>query len=279
MPKFDVVVGNPPYQRSLHLKFLELAYKISDQWILWVQPSNWLIDEKGKTRQYKKSKDLINNNVKNITLFNGNRIFNVGLFNSFMISVIDKKNENGGKIIVKDKISGKVETYHNINDINKWNDIKIYPGLKNKFVYLCKKDNLDNHLRKDEGGKYYINMTDIRGHISYDPEKILDDDFYSMVPKDEKITSGPTKWLWWNFKSKKEAENCLKFLKTRWAMFGLSIFKTNQHIDSGKASRLVPWLDWNQEWTEEKFENLIDATPEEIEFVYNNIPDYYNISK
>ena len=58
--KFDVVVGNPPYFKNLHLDFLKIAYNISKRFIIWVHPSAWIIDEREKNNDIK---ELIKNNI------------------------------------------------------------------------------------------------------------------------------------------------------------------------------------------------------------------------
>lgn len=70
----------------------------------------------------------------------------------------------------------------------------------------------------------------------------------------------------------------MNFLKTRWGAFALSILKMSSQASSG-VFEPIPWLKWKESWPEEKFEKLIHATPEEIAFVKENIPDYYGIAK
>ena len=55
--KFDVVVGNPPYDRSLHLKILaEVMKHLTDEGkVVWLAPIRWLQDPLAK---YKKNCDL-----------------------------------------------------------------------------------------------------------------------------------------------------------------------------------------------------------------------------
>jgi len=285
--KFDVVCSNPPYKNGLHLRFLNLSYLISKQYILWLSPSSWILDEKKTNKSFKKTRDLINKDLKSVILFNGNNIFNVGLFFPFSIIEIDKKGR-ADKIKVENRIYNNMEYYDSIDDINKWNDLKIYPDLKNKILSISKGKNLQNYLNKKRGN-HIINLTVLRGNVdrSENSNMMFKNDFYSFFPKDIKIGSSINdradqicidKEFFFSFQTLLEANNFLEFLKTRWAMFALSLYKNNQQLKRGELAS-VPWLDWSRSWTEKDFEELIGATPEEKEFVYKNIPDYYGISK
>ena len=284
MPKFDVVVGNPPYKGTLHLDFLKKAYDISNEWIIWIHPSSWIFDEKGLSKKFNETKYLLKENIKEIIFLNGNPIFNIAMFVPLMIEVINKKIKSN-QILIKDKIHNKKYIVDNLYSINKWNDYKVYPNLKEKILNLAKKDNLLKH-KNELNGDNIINLALIRGHPSKKKEDIMfEEDFYTFFPKDKKIENIKRKRIWgesrdffFSFKTYEEAENFINFLKTRWAMFALSIYKNNQHLDSGELAS-VPWLDWKRSWTEKDFEELINATPEEKEFVYKNIPDYYGIAK
>jgi hypothetical protein len=284
MPKFDVVVGNPPYKGGLHLKFLELAYSISNEMIIWISPSAWILDEKKIDKKAKIIRDLVGNNIENIEFFNGNEIFNVGLFLPFSIITIDKNKKSTG-IDVSNKIYNNSFRYDSIEEINKWNNLEVYPDLKYKVLKLSNNDNLLTH-KNEENGPYYISLPLIRGHIIRKPgNEMVMDDFYSFFPGDIEIKKsfkrrkwGESRDFYFSFKTEKEAKNFMDFLKTRWGMFSLSINKMNGNLNRGELAS-VPWLDWSRSWTEKDFEELIDATPEEKEFVYKNIPDYYGISK
>ena len=47
--KFDIVIGNPPFNQMIDMDFVKKSYRISDV-ILFVHPSTWLLDEKGKQK-------------------------------------------------------------------------------------------------------------------------------------------------------------------------------------------------------------------------------------
>lgn len=270
--KFDVVVGNPPYFKNLHLDFLKIAYNISKRFIIWVHPSAWIIDEREKNNDIK---ELIKNNIIDLKIFNGNPIFNVALYYPFVITSIDKE-INNSSIKVISTIMDNEEDFNSIYDINKWNNLSVYPTLRDKILKLSQKDNLRNHRNKNIGD-YFVSVPRIRGHGNVkDPKKIWEDDFYTFFPKDEKIGNKPRQENFFSFKTEKEANNFMEFLKTRWAAFSLSILKISSQASSG-VFEPIPWLDWSKPWAEEDFEKLINATPEEIEFVHKNIPNYYNI--
>ena len=61
--KFDLIVGNPPYDRSLHLKILEHLLPFSRD-IVWISPVRWLQDPLAK---YKKNSDLLKYNETILT--------------------------------------------------------------------------------------------------------------------------------------------------------------------------------------------------------------------
>jgi len=64
--------------------------------ILFVHPSTWLIDEKGKQRKFLKSKELIKDHLVSIRLFNGNQLFSIGLFVPCVVTYVDKNRKSRG---------------------------------------------------------------------------------------------------------------------------------------------------------------------------------------
>jgi len=274
--EFDVVVGNPPYKGNFHLAFLKKAYEISKRWIIWVHPSNWIINRKGATQEYKNMKNLINPGLKETIIFNGNPVFNVKLASPFGILVIDKS-VNNKTIKFEDRINNKSDIYNDINQINKFGDL-LYFDLEKKVLNLANKDSFFDH-RNVKNGPYYINIARIRGNVELkDPSKIYKDDFFSLMPRDRGVEKQIHQEFYLSFKNNEEAKNCLSFIRTRWAMFGMSIYKIGGSSGTSELKG-IPWLDWSESWTEDKFEKLINATTAEIAFVKENIPDYYGITK
>ena len=46
--KFDVVVGNPPYNNDIYLKFVEFGHRLSTQYTLMITPAKWQAKTDGK---------------------------------------------------------------------------------------------------------------------------------------------------------------------------------------------------------------------------------------
>lgn len=270
--KFDIVVGNPPYNQMIDMLFLQKSYKISDK-VLFVHPSTWLIDEKGKQKKFNETKNLIKDTLESITLLNGNKIFGIQLFIPCVFTYINKyKNIQGIRCI--DKINDIEILYDDILQVNKFSNINEYPSIKNKILKASKLDNLLKHKNKKDG-EFYVNISQIRGHVNLNSNKeMLLDDFYTIITRNENVSNSINKHIYFSFKTKSEAENFLKYLKIDFCRFSLSIYKNNSQLDRGELES-IPWLDFKQDWTDEKLYEEFNLTEEEINFIKKNIPKYY----
>jgi hypothetical protein len=274
MPKFDVVVGNPPYLKGLHLKFLKLAIDISKKYVCFIQPATWLINEKPNQRNgiERELKDDLLKYKTEINLYNGNSLFhNICLGTYLSISYIDK-NHIQNHITVNDYVNNKAYVYDTADNISKYGNETVYLSLKKKILQF--NDTLDNHRKEKNIKNYIINISQIRGHVSNSPKNVFDEDFYTFIPKDKKIDSEVTHDIYFSFDTKNEADNFLKYLKTNFARFCLSIYKINAQLIKGELAA-TPWLDFTQEWTDEKLYEYFKLTKEEIDFIETNIPKYY----
>ena len=81
--------------------------------------------------------------------------------------------------------------------------------------------------------------------------------------------------IWWEFETEKEANNFIDYCKTDFARFCISIYKFAQSLDNGEL-KAVPWMDFTQEWTDEKLYAHFNITEEEQSFIKEVIPPYYD---
>ena len=90
--KFDVVVGNPPYNNDIYLEFVTLGHHLSTQYTLMITPAKW------QAKGGKKNEDFRANIVpcmRKIAYYpNEKDIFNISLSGGLSYFLIDKVNEN-----------------------------------------------------------------------------------------------------------------------------------------------------------------------------------------
>ena len=267
--KFDLILGNPPYNQMIDLDFVSKSYDISD-YILFVHPSTWLLDEKNKQKKFIDIKNKIGKDLEKIIFFNGNGIFGINLFVPCVITTINK-NKKTNQIYCVDKISDTNSEFENIIDINKYSSM-FYVSIKNKILPISKKDNIWNH--KYENGNFFINIAQHRGNHTKDDKKMYNDDIFTILMKDDSISTEKFKHLYFGFDTEIEAKNCFNYLKSKITRFFLSIYKNNSQLCRGELE-IIPWMDFTKEWTDEKLKEHFKLTNDEIDFIEKVIPKYY----
>lgn len=269
--KWDLIIGNPPYNQMIDLDFLSKSYDISDS-VLYVHPATWLIDEKNKQKKFIDIKNKIGKHLEKVTLFNGNETFRIQLFVPCVITHINK-NKTDKKIFCVDKINNVIVEYSKIDEINKFSDIR-YLNIKNKILKHSKINNLLNH--KDiHNGNFFINISQIRGHVDLKSKtNMLLNDFYTIVTKDIVVENINNKHIYFSFENEIQAQNFLLYLKTDFVRFCLSIYKNNSQLDRGELE-IIPWLDFSKSWSDEDLKQYFELTDDEIKFIEKIIPNYY----
>ncbi len=272
---FDYGIGNPPFNQMIDMKFVRLSYELCDVTCI-VHPSTWLLDEKGKQKAFIETKELVKEHLESIELFNGNGIFNIELSVPCVITYINKSKKNN-LIHCSDKINNKDLYYSHIYDINKYSNITIYPTLKKKIMDKSNVNSIWKEYKKMTKKNFVVSFSGIVGHTDIkNINKIVKNDFYTIVSKSVTVSTieGKSSFVNIYFDLKDDAINFLKFTKTNFCRFCLSIYKSNKNIHRGELD-CIPWLDFSQEWTDEKLYKHFNITKEEINFIEKNIPKYY----
>jgi hypothetical protein len=277
MTKFDVVIGNPPYMRNLHLKFLDIAIDISKEYVCFIHPSMWLLDGHiTNKKMISVIKEKMSPYKLNFYLINGYYYFWIKTKAQFdqhlCISCIDKLKPK--QIIVKNLITQETIEYNNFNEISYYGKSPEYISLKNKILDKAKIVNLSEKIEDIPKYKHIINIPFGRGTYYYhSSDTFYCEDFFTFFTKNTTILNEKLLAFALSFDSKYNAENCLNYLKTDFARFALSIKYNKRHVL--KSFKTVPWLDFNQHWTDEKLYEYFQLTKDEIAFIEKNIPKYY----
>lgn len=251
--------------------------------IVFVHPSAWLLSNKDGAAIFKESKDLAEKYLKNVKMFNGNNVFGIKQFTPCMISHF-KTDGNNQQINIKyfeDKFQAS-----SVDDItvfgSKWFYIK---NIYNKMLNICKKDNIHNHRIKSGNFNYYAQIAGVRGSVSSphsQTNKLISDDFYTMITKTSKENKELTKnidsagKITYGFNTELERNNFIDYLKTDFARICLSFLKVNGNNHRGEL-KLISWLDFTQHWDDEKLFKYFDVDVETQNYIKSFLPDFYNI--
>lgn len=278
--KFDVVFSNPPYNGNTDIKILNEIIDVADEFVI-VHPSTWLIDIKNKLKLYKDFKTKVSSKLKDVEFFNGNSIFNIQLFVPICICHFSV-NSTKTKVNFFNDIY-ESETIEGITKFGSFYETNVLPFI----LKMQKQRNIHsqmidyNLLSNLDESFHYVQLAQIRGtpNRNKTSSKMLLDDFYTLVMKNSnenigirKTSRTPT----FSFKTHKECENFVNYLKTDFVRFCLSIYKDKATLDCGEME-LIPWLDFTEEWDDEKLFKKFDVSLELQDYIREFLPDFYGI--
>jgi hypothetical protein len=286
--KFDIIVSNPPYSKKMDLKFLDKAFDICNEEIVFVHPARFILSISDKDSTIKNLLKKIGYSIKSLRLFNGNKIFGIYLFSPVSITHLNKFKKSQG-FILEDLINREnsvVENHDVLTPFGKrkefwsfYKKIKTLDTLRSKGKVLEKTGN--DHLKVLSSQlSFFVDFTHIRGNIDLERNDTLyKGDFYTLFKKDTKVKSGrngqKVKYnIWFEFVTEREANNFLNFCRTDFARMCFAINKTTQKVTTGLNR--IPWMDFTQEWTDEKLYAHFNITEEEQAFIKEIIPPYYD---
>jgi hypothetical protein len=281
--KFDILVGNPPYNSGVDLKFLTLAIeKLDVKHLLYVHPSTYLITRKD-TARYSDVKNLLNNKLKTAKIFNGNPVFNISLFLPCVI--IDYDRDYSGKCSVEyfeDKFKADV---YNITKFGKEWETIVKSFMTLMEAECADEDNVrDKRMQRGDvsklvrKGKVYAQLAQQRGHVNLKGDgDIVKEDFYTLVMKNSDDNKGIRKDVGmpsFEFVGAVERDNFLEYCKTYFARFCLSLLKNTSSNDRGEMA-LIPWMDFTQAWDDKKLFKHFGIDKETQDYIKNFLPEYY----
>ena len=262
MPKFDVIVGNPPYEgkgNPLYLKILEKV-NVNNNRVIWLCPSQWTINIEDSDYISKLKTGTCKNLVyhKNV----GNPFDDAGLGNDVCIYVF-----------------GENTNYENYEDLKneKHTNKKIAISIIEKFK---NNDNLNKHTfsntkTAEYENKYCVNAGYVRGHFidtgkyKWDWTTLFSSEYRNEF-KFVHIVNGHH----WYFNTKKECVNFVAACETDIISYGMLVSKITTN-NTGIVLKYMPWLgDYTHEWTEKEIAKKLNLTKEEVEYIHKEMANF-----
>jgi len=315
--KFDVIIGNPPYQLSdggagvsakpIYHLFVEQAKKLNPRYLTMIIPSRWFAGGKGlddfraemlkdtrirELHDYFNTEDCFpgidlsggvcyflwdrdNTGKCKVISIRGNKqtvkerslLFNGGdtfiRFNE-AISILEKVQNKHFKSFA-DNISSRkpfgLPTSVKIKKKKNTGDIKIFAYPENGFY---SKNELERNVEWVD--KWKVLCAKAYGERGDFPYLVISKPFIA-----EKQTCCTETYIVIHIcDSKKEAENVITYMQTRFFRF-LVLLKKNTQDATSKVYSLVPIQDFSEPWTDEKLYKKYGLKKDEIAFIESMI--------
>lgn len=244
---FDLIIGNPPYLKGMHIKIIKRCLES-------LKPDGTCVMVHPSTPYIRPKKEGLRERLVSLELKPGGEIWdNVKLWVPLAIAVLKKDEQESFEM---GGIRATAETQITAFGISPTID-----SLKRKLAAgLTLKDKA---TRDGADGPYVVMLSGIAGNAQAQ-------DMYFMLPQRAALTTHVTrqagKWHNFSFATEEEAMNFLRFVTSKLAMAGCAINKINQHLENYELSA-IPWLDFTKHWTDEMLYEHFNLTPEEIAWV------------
>ena len=281
MKKFDMVIGNPPYnlgkEHGVDLKIHKVLENMSEK-IVFIHPGRFFLTHKPGVKPYG---NLDMTKFESVRLFWGNGLFNIGLYTPVCISVWNNLKSDKYIEVIDDGYTNSVYRC-------KYDEVHIYGKLFPKLSLWVESLDFSRGQLGKKGStsattRHSFYLSTMRGTPPRGTETKVKDDFFTIVPKEEKeiekhfvgkdYSSGKYK-VTYSFSSAVERENFVNYLKTKTVRFILSLYKTANALCDGELNQ-IPWMDFTLSYSDKELRKLWNIDDKLWQFIDSHIPDYY----
>jgi len=307
--KFDIVIGNPPYNEelkstganALYNKFIEY-YIEKCNLLCFVIPSRWFSGGKGlesfRKNMLERTDIVYIKHFDNACKIFGNSVLIQGGVNYFL-----KDNNHNGDcnfngsntklinydVFVDGKFHSLIDKIVKFESITKYYISQSYYGVNTNDKRLKDtetKTTLKCYVSQRKGFEKHIDKSEIKKNRDFNKWKVITaraangakGGFGNMFlgKPDEIHTSS---YISFNLNSENESKSFLSYLKCRLPNFILSLRKASQDI-SESTCKWIPLPPLNKEWTDEEVYKHFKLSEDDIKLINDtNIIGYKNIIK
>ena len=258
MPKFDVAIMNPPYDKNLHLKILEAVIPIADK-VVNISPVRWLQDPLAKYKKnsdYKKFEESISKKIESLDVIsakNANGLFGAIFGTDLGIYTCSNDTSNCIDVDLTDDITKRVVRYMINNratfDYNKKDGVRI------RIPCIC------GGKSGGSGERDKVRLCDVRNCLGQPlvfTDGLLDGkQWHEHYRKNQysKTTDGITCSI--KFNSKVEADNFFASVNTQFYKY----IHHNVVLDVNvEECKILFMQDYTQPWDDKRFCEYFNIT-------------------
>ena len=266
---FDVVVGNPPYEggKALHQQFFVEACDLlkANGELMYIQPASPYVNNKDVNRAKPEVEmlDLVARYETRVHIITEKLFAYADIATDLAITHLTKKSG----VITVQYDDGQQYTDVTLNAINaRGLEPRLFVSLKSKFATLVESRGAIQDVVWCDENQLKLRLQKIRGNAH-------SADFHTFISRDPEFWDSTTDFGI-PLKHEGQRANVASYLKTYVARFALALLKMNYHQESGEL-KLVPLVDFDQSWDDEKLCNEFGITDDEYAVIRSVITPYY----
>ena len=276
--KFYICLMNPPYDRGLHLKFLEKAIQVSEN-VISIQPVGWLeesVNKDKKTVACNKYEESISKHIKDLEIISSEeakKIFNILLSTNLGIYICNEQGGYNYKSLSENSIIEKILEYLKDNKCNF--EFNKKDGYRVRVPFISCGKAVGSGERAPKLTNVYMK------DIVYKDGKHNGKWWYEYYMKNQysKTTEEITSSI--KFDTEQEGHNFVKSFETDFVRYVESFLIVGMSINNTK----ILWMGnavnprtglkgYKSAWTDEDFNDFFELTEEEIKQYKDYIKDF-----
>jgi len=213
--------------------------------------------------------------AEDISVLDYSAKINYDIFNNELLhGSVGFKHDFGKKITLPDGSEGFRPTLdYSLVKTTKFNKKLYIPRVKlHRGDYPNQEDDkkmshiwIDPSIIKDYKGNQFINIILATSSLYHYSEYSLDYPFNSFILKSDEVAPGMFA-IGKSLKTNLEVLNLQKFIKTKFVTYLIFINAISQHLNSD-TFLYVPYMDFTQEWTDEKLNKFFNLSEDEIKTI------------
>jgi len=287
--KFDVVIGNPPYQKSndqssftnLWATFVHKAWNTSSRYVCMITPKTWA-NQVTKANESSMVFDLIKRHAAVVNIDECSKHFqNVG--SSFTYYILDKEKNSSVSTLIT--TTGTTEIDWNamdfipnnidetcINILRKLCSVGVFPYVTASGTVG---DISEKRTKKHKFSVRYSMGTEKWSDTEHKYQNVKKLVFPNQTTKNYPIyapSSAPAnRGVFYEVSSKAEANRMLAYIKSAPIQFLIGQQRTHHGVLNTSVIKRIPEVDVSRTWTDEELYKHFKLTKKEIEYIENAV--------